>query len=111
MPVEIGYRVDHFVTISPYCRDRTSVQCWLYKIEREVVMSGAEVFGTILVVFGILFGFAMLALLAISVVWVYRDAEQREGTGCLWSLLVFISWPIGLLLYTLLRRKAIDAGR
>lgn len=74
-------------------------------------MSVTEMFGTILVVFGVLLGFAMLVLLAISVVWVYRDAEQREGTGCLWSLLVFISWPIGLLLYALLRRKTIDAGR
>jgi len=69
----------------------------------------ADVFGSILVVFGVLFGFAMLVLLALSVVWVYRDAEEREGTGCLWSLLVFLCWPISLLLYALLRKRAMEA--
>lgn len=67
-----------------------------------------DAFGYVLIAFGIMFGLTMLALLVLSVVWVYRDAERREGTGCLWSLLVFISWPLGLLLYALLRHKAME---
>jgi hypothetical protein len=71
----------------------------------------AEAFGSVLIILGILFGLVMLALLALSVIWVYRDAEEREGTGCLWSLLVFLCWPIGLLLYALLRKRAMERSQ
>ena len=70
----------------------------------------ADLFGTLLVAVGVMFGLVMLALLVVSVGWVYSDAQQREGTGCLWALLVGLCWPIGLLLYALLRRKAIEGG-
>jgi hypothetical protein len=70
----------------------------------------AEAFGSFLLVIGIMFGVVVLALLVLSLVWVYRDAQGREGTGCLWSLLMFLSWPLGLLIYALLRRKAMEAN-
>jgi hypothetical protein len=64
----------------------------------------AEAFGYVLIFAGVAFALTMLALLAISVAWVYRDAQEREGTGCLWSLLVFLAWPLSLVIYALLRR-------
>lgn len=69
-----------------------------------------EAFGSFLIALGIMFGVVVLVLLALSLVWVYRDAQAREGTGCLWSLLIFLSWPLGLLIYALLRRKAMEAN-
>ena len=68
----------------------------------------AEVFGNILIFVGVVFGLTMLALLAISVAWVYRDAQEREATGCLWSLLVFLAWPLSLVIYALLRRRVLS---
>jgi hypothetical protein len=65
----------------------------------------AEVFGYVLIFAGVAFGLTMLALLAISVAWVYRDAQEREGTGCLWSFLVFLAWPTSLVIYALLRHR------
>ena len=66
----------------------------------------AEVFGYVLIFVGVAFGLTMIALLAISVAWVYHDAQEREGTGCLWSLLVFLAWPLSLVIYALLRGRA-----
>jgi hypothetical protein len=51
----------------------------------------------------ILFGFLFLAVYAGSLAWVYADAGRRGKTGCLWALIVFFTWPLGLIAYWLLR--------
>jgi len=51
-------------------------------------------------------GLLALILLAFwiwAVIWVYRDAEERKGMGCLIAILVVLTGPIGLLLWVLLR--------
>jgi len=49
-------------------------------------------------------GFAMLALLIWSLVWVYSDAERRGRSGCVIALLVFlVGWPLSLVLWTVAR--------
>ena len=59
------------------------------------------------VVIGIIFGVPILALLPASLVWVYRDAEGRGKTGCLWLLIAFFTWPFGVLAYLVLREKPV----
>jgi hypothetical protein len=55
----------------------------------------------------ILFGGAWLLL----IVWCYVDAERRGMNGPLWALLVFVlQFPIGPLLYLVLRQPAISNG-
>ena len=45
-----------------------------------------------------------LALLAASLIWVYRDAEARNKSGILVALLVLLlNWPISLLLWLVFR--------
>src|SRR4051794_26286633 len=39
--------------------------------------------------------------------WAARDAEQRGKPGCLIGLLVFFTWPWGLLFWTLARPEGI----
>ena len=47
---------------------------------------------------------ALLALVVWSLVWAYRDAEDRGKSGCLVVLLVLlISWPVGLLAWYVFR--------
>jgi hypothetical protein len=36
-------------------------------------------------------------------VWAFRDAQRRGVGGCLIALLVFFTFPIGLMLWVLLR--------
>ena len=67
-----------------------------------------DAFGNLLVIFGVLCGAACLVLFAVSLVWVYRDAEARGKTGCLWLLIAFFTWPFGLLAYVLLRDKTVQ---
>jgi hypothetical protein len=46
----------------------------------------------------------IFAILAASLVWVYRDAEARNKSGILVALLVLLlNWPIGLLLWLVFR--------
>ncbi len=41
-----------------------------------------------------------------SIVWVYRDANRRGKSGILVALLVaLISWPIGLVVWLIIRDK------
>ena len=42
-----------------------------------------------------------------SCIWAARDAGQRGKSGCLVGLLVFVSWPIGLLLWIAARPDAL----
>ena len=67
----------------------------------------ANVFGNVLMIGGICFGLLMLISFIISLVWVYRDSEQRGKTGCLWLLIVFFTWPFGLIAYFLLRDQEV----
>ena len=46
----------------------------------------------------------LFALLAASLIWVYRDAESRKKSGILVALLVLLlNWPISLLLWLVFR--------
>jgi uncharacterized membrane protein YozB (DUF420 family) len=59
-----------------------------------------------LILFLIFFPVIMSAmvLLAASLVWVYRDAEERHKSGILVALLVLLlNWPISLLLWLVFR--------
>ena len=68
----------------------------------------ADVFGNLLIVVGAILGMAVMALLAASLVWVYRDAQARGRTGCLWLLIAFFTWPLGVLAYAILRNKPVQ---
>lgn len=60
----------------------------------------------ILIVIALICGLIFFAIYIASLVWVYRDAERRGKSGILIALLVaLISWPIGLLVWLLVRDK------
>ncbi len=67
----------------------------------------ANVFGNLLGFSGICFAALMMILYIVSLVWVYNDSEKRGKTGCLWLLLVFFTWPFGLIAYYLLRDQEV----
>lgn len=69
-------------------------------------MSGDE-FGTLMAVVSIFFGILFMILWIGSLIWVYQDAEKRGKTGCLWLLLLWFTWPIGLVAYLVLRDKEV----
>jgi hypothetical protein len=69
-------------------------------------MSGDE-FGALLIIGSILFTIIFLILWIGSLIWVYQDAEKRGKTGCLWLLLLWFTWPIGLMAYLVLRDKEV----
>lgn len=49
----------------------------------------------------------ILAILAASLIWVYRDAEARNKSGILVVLLVLLlNWPISLLLWLVFRPES-----
>ena len=68
----------------------------------------ADVFGNLLIAVGAILGIAVMALLAVSLVWVYRDAQARGKTGRLWLLIAFFTWPLGVLAYAILRNKPVQ---
>ena len=43
-----------------------------------------------------------------SLAWVYEDANAHGKTGSLWLLIVWFTWPIGVLVYYLLRNKPVQ---
>lgn len=46
----------------------------------------------------------LLGLMIWSLIWVYRDAEERGKSGCLVALLVcFVSWPLSLVAWIVFR--------
>ena len=58
-------------------------------------------------------GYMILALFfffvfVYSLAWVYEDANARGKTGGVWLLIVWFTWPIGLLVYYLLRNKPVQ---
>ena len=42
-----------------------------------------------------------------SLVWLYNDAEVRRKTGCLWLLIAFFTWPLGVIAYLILRDREV----
>jgi hypothetical protein len=64
-------------------------------------------FGNAVFIIGICL-FVLLTILYIwSLVWVYQDSQKRGKTGCLWLLIVFFTWPFGLIVYFLLRDQEV----
>ena len=58
------------------------------------------------VIIAIIVGLLFFAIYIASIVWVYRDANRRGKSGVLVALLVaLISWPIGLVVWLLVRDK------
>ena len=50
---------------------------------------------------------AIFILTLVAMLWVYRDAEQRGKTGCLWVLLISATGPLGLIAYFVLRDREV----
>jgi uncharacterized membrane protein YwaF len=51
----------------------------------------------------VLFFLTMTIVFVGSLIWAYADAERRNKSGCLVALLVFLFWPIGLLIWLIFR--------
>ena len=68
----------------------------------------ADAFDNLMMIGISVLGMAILALLGISLAWVYRDAQAHGKTGCLWMLIAFFTWPLGILAYYLLRNKPVQ---
>jgi len=67
----------------------------------------SDTFGNLTIILGSLCGGLFLILYIASLVWLYRDAQARGKTGCLWALIVFFTWPFGLIAYLLLRDQEV----
>ncbi len=65
--------------------------------EGTELILGLGLLGVVLAVIG-------LILYIWSIIWVYRDAEQRRRPGILIAILVaFIAWPLGLIVWLFIR--------
>ena len=62
-------------------------------------MGNADVDGLLIAAAMLLFPLLYLA----SIVWAAIDAIRRDRSGCLIGLLVFFTWPLGLLLWLIAR--------
>jgi hypothetical protein len=67
----------------------------------------SDAFGNLLMILAAALAITFFILFVFSLAWVFRDAEARGKTGCLWLLIVFFTWPFGLLTYFLLRDKEV----
>jgi hypothetical protein len=63
-----------------------------------------DLFGSCLV--GLCF-LAVFILTLVAMFWVYRDAEARGKTGCLWVLLISATGPLGVIAYFVLRDREV----
>lgn len=66
-----------------------------------------NIFGNLLFMGGLCFALLMMISYVVSLVWVYKDSEKRGKTGCLWLLIIFFTWPFGLIAYFLLRDQEV----
>jgi hypothetical protein len=66
-----------------------------------------DTFGNFLIIVGVVLGLLILVLFLGSLIWLYQDAQSRGKTGCLWVLIVFFTWPFGLIAYILLRDQEV----
>lgn len=69
-------------------------------------MSGDD-FGTTMAIFSILCSVVFVLVWIASMVWIYADAEKRGKTGCIWLLLNFFTFPLGLIAYLVLRDREV----
>jgi high-affinity K+ transport system ATPase subunit B len=61
---------------------------------------------SLFIIVALLVGLVFFVIYIVSLVWVYRDAERHGKSGIVVALLVaLISWPIGLLVWLLVRDK------
>ena len=67
----------------------------------------SNIFGNTVLITGICISALLMILYIVSLVWVYKDAKKRGKTGCLWLLIVFFTWPFGLIAYFLLRDQEV----
>ena len=75
-------------------------------IQEAPVNSDGSGMGVAAIIIAIIFVLIFLAIYIASLVWVYRDANRRGKPGIVVALLVaLISWPIGLLVWFLIRDK------
>ena len=58
----------------------------------------------VFVIIAILLLLCYLVIYIGTIVWAYRDAEERKKSGCLVAIIVaFLNWPLGLIVWLLLR--------
>lgn len=73
---------------------------------QEAPSDGDGTMGIVAIIIAAIVVLILLAIYIASLVWVYRDANRRGKSGILVALLVaLISWPIGLLVWVLVRDK------
>jgi hypothetical protein len=48
----------------------------------------------------------ILAIIAFTAIWIYRDAAVLGMSGWAWFLLALFTWPIGVYFYLLLRNSS-----
>ena len=73
---------------------------------QEASSDGDGTMGGVAIIIALILGLIFFAIYIASLVWVYRDANRRGKSGILVALLVaLISWPIGLLVWVLVRDK------
>lgn len=54
--------------------------------------------------FGLLIALIGLILYVWSIIWAYKDAKHRRRSGILIAILVaFVAWPIGLIIWLVIR--------
>ena len=71
------------------------------EIPPEVLFGIGGMFVMLLI--GLVFFAVYLTLLIWSLIWVSKDAEARGKSGSLLAILVFFTWPIGLLVWMVAR--------
>lgn len=54
-------------------------------------------------ILAMLFFVAVLVVVILVAVWVYRDAEERDMNGALWLIVVILTNIIGLIIYLVVR--------
>lgn len=73
---------------------------------QEAIGDGDGTTATVTIIVAAVIILILAAIYIASLVWVYRDANRRGKSGVLVALLVaLISWPIGLLVWLLVRDK------
>ena len=75
-------------------------------IQETAPSDGSGGVAIVTIIITIIICLLFLALYIASIVWVYRDAERHGKSGILVALLVaLISWPIGLLVWLIVRKN------
>jgi hypothetical protein len=67
-----------------------------------------DTFGNGIVFLSLCTGIVFFIGYIVSLFWVYQDSEKRGKTGCLWLLIIFFTWPFGLIAYIILRDQNVQ---